>query len=51
MLYVTNFESMDENEKDELIKTTIEILDTTTFNPVIIKTMEVIEYIIKKGKH
>lgn len=51
MLYVINFESMDENKKDELIKTTIDILDNTTFNPIVIKTMEVIEYIIKKGKH
>lgn len=51
MLYVTNFESMDENKKDELIKTTIEVLDNSTFNPVVIKTMEVIEYIIKKGNY
>lgn len=48
-MYVTNFESLDENEKSKLIKTTIEVLVYTTFNPIIMKCLEVIDRIIKKG--
>lgn len=49
MLYVTSFESIDEIDKDKLIKTTIKVLNNSTFNPVVMKMLEVIPYIIKKG--
>lgn len=49
MLYVTSFESMDENDKEKLINITIKILNNSTFNPIVMKTLEIIRYIIKKG--
>lgn len=42
---------MDDNEKDKLIKTTIEVLKYTTFNPIVIKSLDVIGRIIQKGKY
>lgn len=49
ILYVTNFESVYENDIDKLIKTTIDVLNHTTFNPIVMKGLDVITYIIKKG--
>lgn len=49
LLYVTSFESMDENHTDKLIKTTIDVLKHTTFNSIVMKGMDVIRCIIKKG--
>uniref|UniRef100_A0A2S2NU52 Rap1 GTPase-GDP dissociation stimulator 1-B n=1 Tax=Schizaphis graminum TaxID=13262 RepID=A0A2S2NU52_SCHGA len=49
LLYVTNFESVYENDIDKLIKTTIDVLNHTTFNPIVMKGLDVIRYIIKKG--
>lgn len=51
LLYVTNFKSMDENDKDKLIKTTIQVLSHTSFNPIAMKSLDVIGCIIKKGKN
>lgn len=42
---------MNENDKDKLIKITIEVLNHTTFNPIVMKSLDVIGHIIKKGKH
>ncbi|KAE9537611.1 hypothetical protein AGLY_006634 [Aphis glycines] len=49
ILYVTNFESVYENDIDKLIKTTIDVLNHTTFNPIVMKGLDVITYIIRKG--
>ncbi|XP_015371329.1 PREDICTED: uncharacterized protein LOC107166977 [Diuraphis noxia] len=49
LLYVTNFKSMDENCTDKLIKTTIDVLSHTTFNSIVMKGMDIIRCIIKKG--
>ncbi|VVC40147.1 Hypothetical protein CINCED_3A018015 [Cinara cedri] len=50
LLYVTNFECMEENDKDKLVKTTIAVLDHTSFNPIVTKSLDVIGCIIKKGE-
>lgn len=50
LLYVTNFKSMDINDKNKLIKTTIEVLNHTAFNPIAMKSLDVIGCIIKKGE-
>lgn len=49
MLYVTNFKSMDENDQYKLIKSTMEVLNHTTFHPIITKNLDVIGCIIQKG--
>ncbi|XP_025418449.1 uncharacterized protein LOC112689130 [Sipha flava] len=49
ILYVTNFEFMEENDQNKLIKSTIEVLNHTTFNPIIMKSLDVIGCIIQKG--
>lgn len=50
-MYVTSFECMEENEKEKLIKTTIAVLDHTSFNPIVTKCLDVISCIIKKGNY
>lgn len=40
---------MEENDKHELVKTTIAVLDHTSFNPIVTKSLDVIGCIIKKG--
>jgi len=40
---------MDENHTDRLIKITIDVLNHTTFNSIVMKGMDVIRCIIKKG--
>lgn len=42
---------MDENDKDNLIKTTIKVIEHTTYNPIVLKSLDIIQCIIKKGKH
>lgn len=42
---------MNDNEKNKLIKTTIEVLKYTTFNPIVLKILDVIGRIIQKGKY
>lgn len=48
-MYVTNFKCIEEKDKDKLVKTTIAVLDHTTFNPIVTKSLDVIGCIIKKG--
>jgi len=40
---------MDEKHTDKLIKITIDVLNQTTFNPIVMKGMDIIRCIIKKG--
>lgn len=49
LLYVTNFECLDDNDQNKLIKTTIEVLNYNSFNPIVLKSLDVISCIIKKG--
>jgi len=41
---------MDENSTEKLIKTTIDVLNHTTFNSIVMKGMDIIRCIIKKGE-